>query len=406
MHRLHSMHRLSLVLLLITPLVHCGSTAQAAEPLWKQLVPQKHISADASADYTLTEDQGPWLVLAASFSGPEGENQARDLVLELRSEFHLPSYYYGMTFELDGANPGRGIDGYGAPIKRRYKRGERVIEHAVLVGEFPAIDDPEAQRLLKKIKHLQPASLATEDGKETTQSLATVRQFHDFVQKKLGKNEDKGPMGHAFMTRNPLLPREYFAPQGVDEDVAKWNQGLDHSLMKCAGKYSIRVATFRGRSTLQGASDKSQQARTRKAKEDEPLVVAAHNAHLLAVALREKGWDAYEFHDRHESYVAVGSFDDGKTLPDGRVILDSRDARIIFNTFGATSPNNVFNRPALEDQRREQLQKQRFETLFTNSHGKVAEGFHPKRFVGLPFDIYPQPVLVPRRSISAAYARN
>lgn len=406
MHRLHFMRRLSLAMLLTALHVHGSFSARATEPLWKQLVPRKHVSADANADYTLAEDQGPWLVLAASFTGPEGENQARELVLELRSEFQLPSFYYGMTFELEGANPGRGIDSYGAPIKRRYKRGERVIEHAVLVGQFPAIDDPEAQRLLEKIKRLQPASLATGEGEQTSQSLASVRKFQNFVHKKLGKNDDKGPMGHAFMTRNPLLPREYFAPQGVDEDVAKWNRGLDHSLMNCPGKYSIQVATFRGRSTLQGAADESKLAQTHKAKEDEPLVVAAHNAHLLAVALREKGWDAYEFHDRHESYVAVGSFDKGKTLADGRVILESRDAQIIFNTFGATSPNNIFNRPAPEDQRREELQKQRFQNLFSNTQGKVAEGFHPKRFVGLPFDIYPKPVLVPRQSISAAYVRN
>jgi len=39
-------------------------------------------------------------------------------------------------------------------------------------------------------------------------------------------------------------------------------------------------------------------------------------------ALREKGWEAYEFHDRYESYVAIGSFDQGETLADGRVVLN------------------------------------------------------------------------------------
>ena len=400
------MRRLLLTFLVWGPIFASQSAAPAAEPLWEQLVPRKRVAADAEADYTLTEQQGPWLVMAASFSGPEGENQARELVLELRREFHLPSYYYGMTFQLDETNPGRGIDANGARIRRRYKRGDRVVQHAVLVGQFPAIDDPDAQKLLKKIKRLKPEALTAKDVEQTAQSLATVRKFQDYLRKQLGDKEEKGPMGHAFLTRNPLLPREYFVPQGVDEDVAKWNEGPEFSLMKCPGKYSIRVATFRGRTSLKSKTDEVQDMRTRKAKEDDPLVVAVRNAHLLTVALREKGWDAYEFHDRRESYVAVGSFDEGETQPNGQIVLASHDAQIIINTFGATTPGNIFERPAPQDYHREEVQKKRFNKLFANQHGAVAEGFHPKRFVGMPFDIIPEPVLVPRRSISSAYARN
>lgn len=42
---------------------------------------------------------------------------------------------------------------------------------------------------------------------------------------------------------------------------------------------------------------------------DSQLVEAAENAHLMTVALRKMGVEAYEFHDHHESYVCVGSFD-------------------------------------------------------------------------------------------------
>ena len=400
------MRRLLLTFLVFGQFSASHSAALAAGPLWEQLVPRKRVEADAQADYTLSEQQGPWLVLAASFSGPAGENQARELVLELRRDFHLPAYYYGMTFQLDDANPGRGIDSDGARIRPRYQRGDRVVQHAVLVGQFLAIDDPEAQQLLKKIKRLKPDSLTPKEGEQTAQSLATVRHFQDYLRKKLGHKEEKGPMGHAFLTRNPLLPREYFVPQGVDQKIAKWNEGLKYSLMKCPGKYSIRVATFRGRTSLKSNTDEVEDFRTRKATDDDPLVVAGRNAHLLAVALRQKGWDAYEFHDRLESYVAVGSFDKGQTQPNGQIVLASRDAQIILNTFGATTPENIFNRPAPQDYRREEIQKQRFNNLFANQHGTVAAGFHPKKFVGMPFDIFPQPVLVPRRSISAAYARN
>ena len=212
-------------------------------------------------------------------------------------------------------------------------------------------------------------------------------------------------MGHAFLTRNPLLPKEYFVPQGVDPEIAKWNQDLEYSLMRCPGKFSIRVATFRGRVSFESASE-STSKRTREAKANDPLVTAAENAHLMTVALREKGWDAYEFHDRHESYVAVGSFEAGQQLSDGRIALAGREAQVIIDTFGAATPLNVFEKPAQQDKQLEQIQKQRFENLFSQGRGQEVRGFHPKRFVGLPLDIIPEPVQVPRKSFSAAYARN
>jgi hypothetical protein len=368
-------------------------------------MPRKQVESDASGDYTLTQEHGPWLIMATSFDGAEGEQEARDLVLDLRQNHNLPAFYYAMRFQLDDERPGRGLDAYGGPIKRRYRRGNEVLQHAVLVGEFPSIDDVQAQDLLDQVKVMRPQSLEVGDGESTAQSLASVRQFYQHVKAKAGKQVVKGPMGHAFLTRNPLLPKEYFAPQGVDPEIAKWNRGLDHSLLNCPGKYSIRVATFRGKTTLQEKNEEPVTSlRTRKAKEDDPLVVAGEKAHFLTVALRSRGWEAYEMHDRHESYVTVGSFDSGGKLPDGRVVLDDRNAQIIINTFGAASPGNVFNRPSAQDTMREEQTKQQFKQMFSNGFGQIAEGFHPKRFAGIPFDIHPLAVEVPRESISAAYA--
>ncbi len=387
-----------------------GKGVEAAQPMWQKFVPRKQVEADPERDYTLAKEHGPWLILAATFSGSEAEGQARELILELRREYRLPAFYYGMTFQLDETDLGRGIDVHGSRIRRHYQRGSQIREHAVLVGEFPSVDDADARRLLQQIKQLAPTTLVPEEGKATAQSLASVRQFHSFLRKKIGASNKKGPMGHAFLTRNPLLPKEYFVSQGVEEDVAKWNEGLDFSLLKCPGKYSVRVATFRGRTSLQAAqgketSSEKAKSRTRRATSNDPLVIAGKKANKLAIALREKGWEAYEFHDRYESYVTIGSFDEGQARPDGQIALKSRDAQIIIRTFGATSPNNIFNRPAPQDQMVEQRQKQRFMNMFESSMGQVAEGFHPKRFVGIPFDIYPKPVRVPRRSISSAYVR-
>ena len=41
-----------------------------------------------------------------------------------------------------------------------------------------------------------------------------------------------GPLAHAFITRNPLLPEDYFTPKnGVDELVLKINKNVPHSLL-------------------------------------------------------------------------------------------------------------------------------------------------------------------------------
>lgn len=397
----------SLLFLPAIAFAFCGSPdAAAAEPLWQQLTLRKRVAADPNANYTLGENQGPWLILAASFTGEQGEQQARDLVLELRRRYSLPAFYYGMTFQFGDSQIGRGLNRHGGTIKRRLQRGDRVVEHAVLVGEFPTIDDPAGQKLLKQIKTMEPEILKPKSGKQTAQSLATVRRYHDQILRQLGKSAGKGPMRHAFFTRNPLLPREYFVPKGVAKDVAKWNKGLKYSLLNCPGKFSMKVATFRGRSTIKQVSGKESDGRTRKATDDDPLVIAARNAHLLAVALREKGWEAYEFHDRHESYVTVGSFDKGRRLPDGRLAISERNAQIVIDTFGARTPNNVFNKPAMQDKMLEQQRKQQFNAIFAGSMGQVAQGFYPKRFVGLPFDINPEPVEVPKQSVSSAYVRN
>ncbi|MCG8449631.1 MAG: hypothetical protein MI725_08635 [Pirellulales bacterium] len=379
-------------------------SALGANRIFSQLVPRKKIESNPQVEYSLTKEHGPWLVMATSFSGLDGEAEARQLVWELRSKNNLPAYYYGMSFQLGEENPGRGIDAYGGRIKRRYQRGEEVVQHAVLVGDFSSLNDPAAQQMLKRIKRLRPEALSPQEGKSTSQSLAAVRHFQNLLKEKMGASTRKGPMGHAFLTRNPLLPKEYFVPQGVDKEVAKWNKGLEYSLIKCPGNFSMRVATFRGRSSLKAANSRNGQDLADKP--SNALVTAAENAHFLTTALREKGWEAYEFHDRQESYVTVGSFQDGVVRPNGQIVLQHPDAKTIVNTFGARTPHNIFNQPAQQDLLLEQRQKARFQQLFSENQGQFAQGLHPKRFVGLPFDIDPKPVRVPRQSISSVYARN
>lgn len=409
--------RLCSLVSLATTLVGSLPCSEAAEPFWRQVMPRKRVEADPDGNYTLAESNGPWLIMAMSFNGDGGETEARELVTELRTKYNLPAFYYAMTFKQEDERPGNGIDGYGAPIKRRYQRGNEIMEHAVLVGEFQHIDNPEAQALLDRVKALEPEALKLESGEATSQSLVTVRQLQRTVRQKLGKKVTRGPMGHAFLTRNPMLPKEYFAPVGVEPEVAKWNKDFEHSLLKCPGKYTIKVATFGGKTSLKDANDAMADGPTiRRASGEDALIQAIDKAHKLTVALRSKGWEAYEFHDRYESYVTVGAFDDLQRNQYGQLTASTREAQIIVNTFGASTPNVGFERATYqaigadsEDiQKAEHTEEKvlsEFDQRFTNAIGEAAEGFHPKDFVGLPFDIQPMPIEAPKQSVSSAYVR-
>jgi hypothetical protein len=420
-----------------------GTLLSVAHPadaqLWRQFLPTgkgpassdqrtteraaRTAAAPNQGDLALTENNGPWLIVAASFSGEGAENQARALADELRTQHHLAAYVHEMNFKFGDENPGQGIDKYGAPTRRHYRRGDQAREISVLVGDFVAIEDPDAQQTLSRIKTLEPNALNV-DAQQTAQSMAQVRQFENAIKEKLGKAKKRGPMGQAFFTRNPLLAREYFVPKGVDPFVAKMNDGVEHSLLDCPGRQTIQVATFRGKTVLQ-TSAKEPAAKSfwggKKRDDNNPLVEAAENAHLLTKELRAHGWEAYEFHDRTESIVTIGSFDNvAQRLPDGRVIVLPAVQKII-QTFDAgfdtpADPLSGIGNDAMTRQRVQQ-EEQQVSLQMSNKQAQIVPGLNPKhvkimRGHGkslkvdriIPLDVHPQAINVPKRSISSAYA--
>jgi hypothetical protein len=299
------------------------------------------------------------------------------------------------------------------------------LQFAVLVGDYPRIDDPEAQQTLDRVKQIRPDALCVEEGGRTAQSLVQVRAFQDAVLAQMGVDRKRGPMGQAFLARNPLLPREYFVPKGIDDFVAKMNEGVKYSLLNCSGKYTVRVGTFRGRAILQTSATDSLPSASksrRKKDNDEALIEAAENANLLTEELRAKGWEAYEFHDRTESIVTIGSFNEVvHRLPDGRAVALPAVQRIL-ETFGAAydTPADPLSNIGNDEisQRRVDQKEQEFSALLRQHQGQPQEGLHPKhvnilRRKGgklrterlIPFDINPEAIEVPKRSISSAYVR-
>ena len=345
-------------------------TAWAVRP-WEMLLPFKRVDADKEKQYLLTEDHGPWMILAASFAGPGAERQATQLAYELRRDLNVEAYIHRESYDFSEPVQGLGLNRYGGPKKMRHANAAKFEELAVLVGNYPHVNDPAVGKMLDRIKHARPECLDIEKNEETTQRFVGLRELHRRLSPS-NQRREQGPMRSAFVTRNPLLPREFFVPDGLDPLVERMNRDLPHSLLKNRGRYTVRVASFRGASTM-----KLDEIRRQGPGLPSKLEEAEMNAHRMVKALRKQGVEAYEFHDRYESIVTIGSFASlGKDLPDGRLELDPRIIAIM-QKYGA--------------------QQQPLP-------GQASVGLAPRELQGIPFDIQPMPIEVPQQSIAAAYA--
>lgn len=372
------MRSLTCVMLALLATLGLGQSLRAAPP-WAKMVVFKHLEARQHEMYPITDQNGPWLITAATFTGEGADQQAAELVYELRKEFKLPAYSYQKKFEYSKPVRGRGLTATGEAPLMRYQNDKDVLEIAVLVGDYAAVDDPEAQKVLKRLKYLEPKSLAVEPGEESNQSLASLRAFQKQVkQTVLPKDSEelkRGPMANAFVITNPLLPPEYFVPKGIDKLVVEMNRNVTHSLLDCPKRFTVKVATFSGHAVI--LDKKRQEAIDRGDMPKSYLEEAAKSAHLLTEALRKRGYEAYEFHDRASSIVTVGSFENvGTKREDGKIEINPTIHKIML-AFGAET--------------------------------KVEPGQAPKvgqarKLAGIPFDVQPMPVEVPRHMISNDYA--
>jgi len=356
-------------------LFFANATLFAQKNPFSRFTSYRQIEANPEKDYKLAESNGPWMILAASFAGDGAFEEARQLTLELRKRFKWPAYVHSHHFDFTKPVEGRGLDEYGNPLKMRYRQSGSFDEIAVLIGDFPGVTDSTLQKTLKAVKYCRPSCLTLTKEKPSTLRFAGLRHWH----KKLTRNEEKmrkGPMGQAFITRNPLLPQEYFTPTGFDSFVAKMNRGVEYSLLKCPAKYTVRVATFRGQVIIdpKKVAEIERTGRGMKSK----LTQAAEKANRLARLLRDRNVEAYEFHDRTESIVTVGSFQAvGTPRQDGKIEIDPRILKVMEN-YGARRTRETIG---------------------------GSQGMKPRSLGGIPFDIQPTPVEVPQRSIAADYAR-
>lgn len=338
---------------------------------WKSLVPfTKRVEADPNKRYRLRDVDGPWMILAASFAGENGPRQAQQLMIELRRELNRPVYTHVRVFDFSAPVRGIGLDKYARPRQMKYRQNTKIEEVAVLIGDFDAPESSDIQKTLKKLKVMRPPSLTYGANKETTQRFVGLRT----LQRKLSGDEErksKGPMANAFVTRNPLLPDEYFVPKGVDSFVVKLNRKNPYNLLENPAAYTVKIATFQGKSSM-NITDADQIGVTAQA-----LDFAAEKADKMAAVLRQRGVPAWVLHDRFESVVTVGGFRTlGTPRPDGKIEISPAVHRVV-EAFKAR-------------------QRQVF--------GGVS-GLQPVVVGGIACDVQPMLVVVPKQSATSEFAR-
>lgn len=255
--------------------------AATASPLFAKT----RIEAVKGKSYSLSKQNGPWMIMVTSLWGETTEQKARaeqaanELVFELRS-LGIPAYTFKQEGHLDELDT---YDRMGRAQKRYFAAQRDSI--LIIAGNYPTIEDDRAQKTLKYVKQLRPKSL-------------------DPVAKLVPGG--KGPLHKAFLTRNPLLPDDVKNSKGLEPLLVRLNSGTEHSLLQNRRKYSLVVASFNGKSQVDPMKF---QEFDKKLATEVTLDNAGLESWQLTKALRSRGIEAYVYHERFRSIVTVGGFD-------------------------------------------------------------------------------------------------
>ena len=250
---------------------------------------------DAIEPYLLTKDNGPFMVLAKTFKGPDAERYALALVLELRKDFGLPAYILRLKDVPNRSNI-RNVP----PMAPEFVRQAQLTkpeadrshdEASVLVGNEKTLEGSE--RLWKHVKKLNPVCL----------------------------NEVPNPLhwrkglSQATRTTNPYVPTQNIFPGKIKDKLVTKMNGGPRSIINCPGRYTLQVAEFGGRAMFNPSVADPRLLDSLWLKQS-PLITAADDAEKLADLLakdpgvKQSGFQPYVYHDRTSSKVMVGSFND------------------------------------------------------------------------------------------------
>ena len=249
---------------------------------------------DPIEPYLLTKANGPFMVKAKVFYGPDAERMALALCKELRNDFHLPAYILRLKdFPQHSYIRGTPPTAPSETMNSLIKQPEKVRTHdeaVVLVGDEKTLKGSEI--LMHKVKKLHPKCLDGMPGLFDWRRGAGLK--------------------YATRTTNPYVPAQYLYPKTTDKLVVQMNSGL-RSIGHCPGNYSLQVAEFSGRSgfDLNAASGLPPILAPLRTS---PLQTAHDDAERMADKLgrapeiQRLGVPVFVYHDRTSSRVFVGSF--------------------------------------------------------------------------------------------------
>ena len=375
--------RASILWVTVFAVVATTCSTASADPAFLSMFRKKLPTGNAET-LALQPEHGPWLILAATLSGETGEAQAVQLANEFRTQFKLPAFVLKKKFD-DNAVLGATqttvteIDGTQTNYRawKQYANPHQEVVYAVLVGEFSSTEDPRIKSILNKIQFAKPASLSETDASASADPSWLVQKYRSVIRSRNSRQANKGPMAAAFVTKNPMLPDDFFQGPAVDNFVEKLNKRVDYSLLDCPGRFTVRVASFYGKA----GSDMLNHRLDDSDEISDALDHAALQANKLTTALRKRGVEAYEFHDRFGSYVMIGCFDQlGTEFEGGEFVYDAKITEVLNEYCGY---------------REIQGQDPRTGARITKSSINSIEN--------IPFDLEGKPMAVPKKSVSKLY---
>jgi hypothetical protein len=254
------------------------------------------VEADPVQEYLVTPEAGPWLILAAHYSGPNARELARQMVQHLRAKEGLSAYLF------------RHVNDDQMPrAEERERKRVRVEEHwAVMVGGYSTVEA--ARKEVDHVKKLAPPQLTLAGGAATT----------DFITQYVPNKERGGyeihkapvnPFATAFVTRNPAVKQEAVKDTSKEDQFLRTlNFGRPYSVYNCKKPFTLVVKDYGGMTVTQPRSATG--AFFNAVTLGNMLDASGKQAEELARVLRESlKHEAYVLHRRRDSLVCVGSFD-------------------------------------------------------------------------------------------------
>jgi hypothetical protein len=299
----------------------------------------QHVDADPNKDYPVTPEAGPWMVLVATYTGPDRASLAKQMAYKIRADLDKPAYVFvyvdkerlKQKQQLENAN--RMAEEYlrregTLPPHMKWKTIRVEEQYGVLIGGWADADMAKAY-LDAKIRTIKnPPLLVSAHGAEGYDTAIQIvrdsqgrpidedgRPIVD-PQKQRPKYERVrlNPFATAIVTRNPSLPSAPVA-KTLDPAVIKFNADEEYSLLNCPAKCTctLLVKEYIGATTVQNMSGGKDRGFLSALwfgsdKPGETLAAAGHDAHELARTLRQLNLEAYVLHGRTSSIVTIGGF--------------------------------------------------------------------------------------------------